>query len=72
MYGAGDQQMPEKEFCPLPPSFPLLPNLFPEQECGFMGPEIGKCAPGEKHPGLWEVPLYQLQKGEELFGVACE
>ena len=25
------------------------------QDCQFMGVDVGKCQPGEKHPGLWEV-----------------
>ncbi|KAL4458965.1 hypothetical protein ABPG75_013830 [Micractinium tetrahymenae] len=40
------------------------------QGCQFMGVEVGKCRPGEKHPGLWEVPLYQLQEGDTLYGVS--
>ena len=44
----------------------------PEQECGFMGPEVGKCQGGEKYKGLWEVPLYQSQRGDEMMGVGSE
>ncbi|KAL4431616.1 hypothetical protein ABPG77_001458 [Micractinium sp. CCAP 211/92] len=40
------------------------------QDCQFMGVDVGKCNPGEKHPGLWEVPLYQLQDGDTLYGVS--
>lgn len=39
------------------------------QECGFMGPTVGKCQEGEEHEGLWEVPLYQAQEGETMYGV---
>ena len=43
------------------------------QECGFMGPDVGKCQAGEKYPGLWEVPLYQAQTPDcEQMGVGSE
>lgn len=37
-----------------------------------MGPEVGKCRANEKYEGLWEVPLYQAQRGEEAMGVGSE
>ena len=42
------------------------------QDCGFFGPEIGKCTPEERYPGLWEVPLQQLQENDTLFGASSE
>ncbi len=41
------------------------------QECGFIG-NTSRCAEGEAHKGLWELPLYQLQEGELLYGVSSE
>lgn len=37
-----------------------------------MGPDVGSCKAGEKYEGLWEVPLYQMQKGTEMMGVGSE
>ncbi len=37
-----------------------------------MGPDIGKCSPGENYHGLWEVPLYQAQLKGEVYGVGSE
>ncbi|KAL4434794.1 hypothetical protein ABPG77_005321 [Micractinium sp. CCAP 211/92] len=38
------------------------------QECDFLGPNIGKCDATENYKGLWEVPLYELQDGNTLYG----
>lgn len=40
-----------------------------------MGADVGKCQTGEKYDGLWEVPLYQAQEGDNgdtLLGVGSE
>lgn len=37
-----------------------------------MGDDVGKCEAGENYAGLWEVPLYQAQIGEEMYGVGSE
>ena len=42
------------------------------QECGFFGPDIGKCSPAERYPGLWEVPLQMLQINQTLYGASSE
>lgn len=42
------------------------------QECNFLGDAIGRCNANEKYPGLWEVPLWQLQDNDVLYGVSSE
>ena len=42
------------------------------QDCGYLGPAIGKCSPGEAYKGLWEVPLYTLQAGGTTYGISGE
>lgn len=38
------------------------------QDCSYLGPELGRCDPGERYPGLWEVPLWNLQEGDTVYG----
>ncbi|KAL4423899.1 hypothetical protein ABPG75_001200 [Micractinium tetrahymenae] len=38
------------------------------QECNFLGDTLGHCDAKENYKGLWEVPLYQLQDGETMYG----
>lgn len=40
------------------------------QDCGYLGPTIGKCSPGERYAGLWEVPLWTLQVGSTNYGLS--
>lgn len=40
------------------------------QECNFMGDDVGSCKAGENYSGLWEVPLYQAQEGDTMYGVS--
>lgn len=37
-----------------------------------MGDDVGKCEAGENYSGLWEVPLYQAQQGDTMYGVSGE
>ena len=48
------------------------PTQPPTQECNFLGDAVGSCSPGERRPGLWEVPLWQAQEGDVLYGVSSE
>lgn len=38
------------------------------QACNFLGDEVGKCGEGERHAGLWEVPLWAIQDGDTNYG----
>lgn len=38
------------------------------QDCGFLGPEVGKCSADERYPGLWEVPLWAIQEADTNYG----
>ncbi|PRW60034.1 hypothetical protein C2E21_1569 [Chlorella sorokiniana] len=40
------------------------------QDCGYLGPTIGKCSAGERYAGLWEVPLWTLQVGGTNYGLS--
>ena len=51
---------------------PSPPPPPPPQDCGFMGADLGQCVPGEAYAGLWELPLYQLQEGDLMYGVSSE
>jgi len=42
------------------------------QECNFLGDTIGRCEASERYPGVWEVPLWELQEGDTLYGVSSE
>lgn len=37
-----------------------------------MGDDVGSCKAGENYSGLWEVPLYQAQEGDTMYGVSGE
>lgn len=34
---------------------------FPGQDCNFTGANVSFCLDSERYPGLWEVPIYEME-----------